>query len=96
MGAMIPLHTLYSLDNSKVMLLIVHNSVSTKPFHSPLAVDCGTLSSPMNGDVSLTGTTFESTAEYTCDSGFLLMGVESRQCLANRTWSDESPTCEGL
>ena len=60
------------------------------------AVDCGSLNSPENGDVDLPGTSFDSIAQYSCNLGYLLVGVESRQCQANRTWSDESPICEGL
>ena len=60
------------------------------------AVDCGSLSSPENGNVTLPGTMFDSIAQYTCNLGYLLVGVESRQCQADRTWSDESPICEGM
>ena len=60
-----------------------------------VAVDCGSLDSPSNGNVSLSGTTFQSVAQYSCDMGYLLVGMESRQCQANRTWSGESPVCEG-
>ena len=60
-----------------------------------VAVDCGSLDSPANGSVSISGTTFQSVAQYLCDLGYLLVGVESRRCQANRTWSGESPVCEG-
>ena len=60
-----------------------------------VAVDCGSLDSPANGSVSLSGTTFQNLAEYSCDLGYLLVGSESRQCQANRTWSGENPFCEG-
>ena len=60
------------------------------------AVECGSLTSPENGNVTLSGTNFTSIAQYTCNSGYVLMGVESRQCQADRTWSNESPMCEGM
>ena len=60
-----------------------------------VAVDCGSLTSPVNGNISLSGTTFESVADYTCQAGYLLVGSESRLCQANRTWSGDSPICEG-
>ena len=34
-------------------------------------------------------------ATYSCDTSFRLIGMESRQCQENRTWSGEPPTCEG-
>ena len=60
-----------------------------------IAVDCGSLDSPANGSISLSATTFLSLAEYSCDLGYILIGEESRQCQANRTWSGEDPICEG-
>ena len=57
-------------------------------------VDCLSLAAPSNGQVSLTATTFGSVAMYTCEEGYLLMGVPIRQCQANGTWSEEEPFCE--
>ncbi len=56
-------------------------------------VQCGTLSDPVNGRVSLSGTNFDSEATYTCISGFLLAGVEIRRCSADSTWSASAPVC---
>ena len=61
---------------------------------SPAAVDCGTLTDPQNGEVTLTATTFMSTATYSCNSGYILSENETRTCEASGTWSDTAPTCD--
>ena len=58
------------------------------------AVDCGTLAAPQNGQVTLTATTFMSTATYSCNSGYNLSGSGTRTCQASGTWSDTAPTCD--
>ncbi len=34
-------------------------------------------------------------ATYSCEEGFGLIGLESRECLEGGVWSGETPTCEG-
>ena len=63
-------------------------------FSFSAVVDCGTLAAPQNGKVNLTATTFMSTANYSCNSGYTLSGNEIRTCEANGTWSDTAPTCD--
>ena len=59
-----------------------------------IAVDCGEPdAADENGDVSFTATIFESTATYTCDSGYDLDGAESVTCLASGEWSNTAPAC---
>ena len=61
------------------------------------AVDCGTLTDPANGQVNHTaGTTFEQTATYSCDTGYNLMGNNTRTCEATGEWSWSEPTCERM
>lgn len=36
-----------------------------------------------------------SLAEYNCSEGFLLMGVTTRVCQMNGTWSEDVPVCLG-
>ena len=62
---------------------------------SVTVVDCGSLMDPVNGAVSLTNTTYNSTATYSCNDGFNLVGDTTRTCLASGNWSDSAPTCEG-
>ena len=59
------------------------------------AVDCGMPPPPDNGQVTVTETTFGSTATYTCDSDCyeLQPNVITRTCLSNHTWSGEDPQC---
>ena len=58
-------------------------------------IDCGRLTAPKNGDISFSrGTLFGSVATYNCDSPFQLVGVVTRVCQADGTWSGEAPICE--
>ena len=60
-----------------------------------LAVDCGPLPAPTNGRVDTSnGTTFESTATYTCDTGYTLSGSQIRTCGADKSWDLSAPGCE--
>ena len=63
-------------------------------FPFSIVVDCGTLAAPQNGKVTFTTTTFMSTANYSCNSGYTLSWNETRTCEANGTWSDTAPTCD--
>ena len=54
------------------------------------AVDCGPLSDPLNGSVK---SAFESIAIYTCDTGYVLDGADTRICQANGMWSGTEPSC---
>ena len=58
------------------------------------AVECDTLEDPANGRVVLSGTTVGSTADYSCDEGYVLTGGAQRVCQKSRTWSGVAPTCE--
>ena len=61
------------------------------------AVDCGTLTNPVNGQVSHTGrTTFGQTATYSCDTGYILVGDSNRTCQATGVWSGSEPICQSM
>ena len=72
---------------------------SCHQFHACIftAVDCGSLDVPSNGAVNtFSGTTFMMTATYTCNTGYNIVGSESRTCGASGTsgvWSGEPPVC---
>ena len=74
-----------------------HNNfyISTAFFLLLTVVDCGQLPSLANGQVSLIGTVFGSTATYSCGVGFNAVGNTIRTCQANGQWSGIAPTCEG-
>ena len=54
---------------------------------------CGSLDDPINGRVTTTGTTYQGTATYTCDTGYTLTGDMTRTCQANRDWTGSEPVC---
>ena len=68
------------------------------PYYVYAAVQCGQLINPMNGQVTVSGTTEGSTATYTCIDGFTLSGSTSRTCSSDGTWRPEAPVClvEGM
>ena len=60
-------------------------------------VDCGTLNTTTNGQVSHpNGTTFRQTATYNCNTGYNLVGDSIRMCEADGMWSGSEPTCQGV
>lgn len=59
-----------------------------------LVTDCGSLLSPGNGSVTVTVTTFTSTAVYTCYMGhYISAGTQERTCLHGGSWNGTQPTC---
>ena len=95
------LHTHCHLHNSFLIMLnclifplsLPRSNLLPVPLPLP-AVVCPSLPDPANGRVSLSGTTAGSTATYSCDRGFGLVGFSTRICQASGEWSGEEPTCE--
>ncbi|XP_052500473.1 sushi, von Willebrand factor type A, EGF and pentraxin domain-containing protein 1 [Budorcas taxicolor] len=58
-----------------------------------IPVDCGSPPSSANGKVKGEEYTFQKEVQYTCNTGFLLEGASSRVCLADGSWSGNTPTC---
>ena len=56
---------------------------------------CPTLNDPANGNVNLSGDTLRQTAEYTCNTGFSLVGDSILTCGPDGQWSGNPPVCEG-
>ncbi|XP_077127218.1 CUB and sushi domain-containing protein 3 isoform X7 [Ranitomeya variabilis] len=54
---------------------------------------CGELPVPPNGKKLGTQTTFGSTAIFTCDSGYMLVGSVVRECLSSGLWSGTETRC---
>ncbi|KAG9478625.1 hypothetical protein GDO78_012335 [Eleutherodactylus coqui] len=54
---------------------------------------CGELPVPPNGKKIGTQTTFGSTAIFTCDSGYMLVGSVVRECLSSGLWSGTETRC---
>ena len=42
-----------------------------------------------------TTTTYQSEALYVCNAGYDLVGMETRSCQANGSWSGVKPFCQG-
>ena len=62
------------------------------------AEECRELSDPPFGTVSITGRTPSSTGTYQCNTGFLLVGQQTRTCVQETEdtadWSGEEPVCQ--
>ena len=57
-------------------------------------MDCGPLSDIPNGRVDISpDTNVGSSAVYTCEFGYILVGEEKRYCQADGTWSGREPEC---
>ena len=47
-----------------------------------VVVDCGQPAAVPNGKTKVSDTSWKSVASYTCDTGFVLQGASSRQCMS--------------
>lgn len=77
---------------------MVHMKINAiaPPFnHLFLAIDCGSLSAPMNGSSSGDTTVFPNSIHFNCDPGFILNGSAIRMCQTNGTWSGFETLCSG-
>ncbi|XP_077864038.1 sushi, von Willebrand factor type A, EGF and pentraxin domain-containing protein 1-like, partial [Saccoglossus kowalevskii] len=57
-------------------------------------VSCDRLDRLANGRIQTSGHTYQHNATYNCDKGYHLLGNSVRTCLANKTWSGVSPSCD--
>ena len=63
----------------------------------PIAVrvSCGQPDIPSNGHVDTSaGTSSGDVARYSCNQGYMLIGLEERTCQADGVWNGSVPTCE--
>ena len=57
--------------------------------------DCGNLTTPADGSIAYSsGTTYQSVATFSCNTGYTLDGDAKRTCQANSLWSNSDPSCE--
>lgn len=75
--------------NHRLQLVLIHYYC----LYIHTAVVCPALSNPANGVVSVIDLTFNSVATYTCNSGYVISGVQQRTCLETGEWSGQEPTC---
>ncbi|OXB84201.1 UNVERIFIED_CONTAM: hypothetical protein H355_007084, partial [Colinus virginianus] len=63
------------------------------------AISCPELSAPEHGELNCShlhgNFTFGSTCDFSCQSGFVLIGPQSRECMATRTWTGDTSRCKG-
>lgn len=72
-------------------------SSSVRFFFPPLSADlavCRNLTDPTNGTVTITGTSPNSQATYSCNEGFFTSDATNRTCNENGIWTGEEPVCE--
>ncbi len=55
---------------------------------------CDTLRDISSGRVVLTGTTVGSTATYSCNKGYILVGDQTRTCQFDGEWTGREPYCQ--
>ncbi|XP_050756933.1 P-selectin [Gymnogyps californianus] len=64
------------------------------------AIACPVLSAPDQGKLNCSHLhgdfAFGSTCAFSCQTGFVLMGLESRECMAMGTWTGDAPRCEAI
>ena len=59
----------------------------------PNTTACSDLAAPLYGSVTVDGTTTGSTASYSCDDGYELVGDVMRVCMSDSEWSGTPPVC---
>ncbi|NXK55466.1 LYAM3 protein, partial [Chauna torquata] len=64
------------------------------------AVTCPVLSAPEHGELNCSHPhedfSFSSTCAFSCQAGFVLMGPQSRECVATGTWTGDAPRCKAI
>ena len=58
-------------------------------------IKCPDLSRPSNGVLTVNSISVGSTANFSCNSGYFLVGEPSLTCGGDGTWSAEPPQCIG-
>jgi hypothetical protein len=79
---------------TEILPVYYHCQYLYATLHSVVAyivVDCGQ-PSLTNGNVNVSNTTYNSTAQFICQDGYVLVGNTSTVCLADGNWST-IPTC---
>ncbi len=77
-----------------IQYITIEKSYTIHMYLISIAVDCGSLTDPENGQVDISsGTTFGSTATYSCNTGFILNGAANRVCGIDGNWGSIAPTC---
>lgn len=59
-------------------------------------IDCGKLTTPMFGNISIDGTTYGAIAQFTCYQGYKLSGSSIRMCGADGKWNGTQSRCTSI
>ncbi|XP_060109894.1 fibulin-7-like isoform X2 [Heteronotia binoei] len=83
---------LQNMRNLKKQLTILQGNIQKQV--AKRNESCTLLPAPLNGRRLGKKTFVGHDAHFLCDSGFLLVGSETRTCLDNGTWSGQQPLCK--
>ena len=61
-----------------------------------VVVTCSQLAAPTNGAMVTSSNTYNSTAVFSCSTGYVISGSSLRICQSNGDWSGVPPLCNGL
>lgn len=75
--------------------LVASSARSHKYFFLFPGRPCGVLATPTDGSKVDNGHLFGDVVTFSCKLGFRLSGNNSRQCLADGTWSGYATGCNG-
>ncbi|XP_064386182.1 sushi, von Willebrand factor type A, EGF and pentraxin domain-containing protein 1-like isoform X2 [Halichondria panicea] len=82
----------YELSGASMRNCVAVSGWSTSlPVCNP--VDCGPLTIANGAVDTSSGTTFMMTATYTCNTGYTLIGANTRTCGGDGQWTPDAPTC---
>ena len=82
-----------NVSNCRLLNIVIKVSILSHEVHNIAVIDCGNAPDILNGEVTFNGTTVGSTATYSCNTGFEIVGKSSRSCQTSGTWSGTTPTC---
>lgn len=89
------MHTATMFFSFNIVFQVVVITVSPSSCFNPQVISCGELPIPPNGNKIGTQLTYGSTAIFTCDLGFMLVGSAVRECLSSGLWSGTETRCLG-
>uniref|UniRef100_A0A8C3MD70 p-selectin n=1 Tax=Geospiza parvula TaxID=87175 RepID=A0A8C3MD70_GEOPR len=73
---------------------------SPAPWSQNFTIACPVLSAPDQGEMHCShlhgNFTYGSMCAFSCQTGFALVGLQSRECTATGTWTGDTPHCEAV
>ncbi|KAK3090766.1 hypothetical protein FSP39_014476 [Pinctada imbricata] len=83
----------YLLQGDMMTKCSENGTWSKDPTTACVPIDCGNPPLILQGTAYFTSSTFQSTANYTCNTGYSLKGNSLLRCTAAGSWSGDLPTC---